>query len=39
MHPDDDRLIDHALFGDREVAEHVAGCAECQERLDACLRE
>lgn len=32
IHPGDDELLDHALFGDSDVAAHLAQCGDCRAR-------
>jgi hypothetical protein len=39
IHPGDDELLDHALFGDPDVAAHVAACAECRARAELFAEE
>ncbi len=39
IHPGDDELLDHALFGDPDVAAHLAACTECRARADLFAEE
>jgi len=39
IHPGDDELLDHALFGDPDVAAHLPACAECRARAELFAEE